>query len=377
MKFFLKVFLLLVLSINVLVAAPISTSAKYAVIMDFDTENLLLNKSAKSKIYPASMSKLMTLYILFEEISEGSITLDSEFLVSKKAWKKGGSKMFVEVGSYVKIKDLLKGIIVQSGNDACIVVAEGISGSEQAFADLMNVKAKELGLQNSNFKNSTGWPDKDHYMTAYDLALLSKKIISNFPSFFNMFREKEFTFNNIKQGNRNPLLYSYKFSDGLKTGYTEESGFSLTATASKSGRRLIAVLSGMDSIKERKDETIKLLEWGFREYVNVNLFEENETIIEADVWLGNKAIIDLITKDTINFTLHKKNISNYSATVVYNNPIAAPISVNTQYGKLIIKNTFKGDITYPLYAKENIKKAGIFKKISSVFSYFVFGGYAK
>ncbi len=377
MKFLLKVFLLLVLGINVLATAPIATTAKYAVIMDFDTENILLDKSANIRIYPASMSKLMTLYILFEQISEGSISLDSEFLVSQKAWKKGGSKMFVEVGSYVKIKDLLKGIIVQSGNDACIVVAEGISGSEQAFADLMNSKAKELGLQNSNFKNSTGWPDKDHYMTPYDLALLSKKIINNFPSFFNMFREKEFTFNNIKQGNRNPLLYSYKFSDGLKTGYTEESGFSLAATAEKSGRRLIAVLSGMNSVKERKDETIKLLEWGFREYININLFEVNETIVEADVWLGNKAIIELITKEDINFTLHKKNINNYSATVVYDNPIAAPIKTNTQYGKLIIKNTYKGILTYPLYAKENIKKAGIFKKVSSAFSYFLFGGYAE
>tara|TARA_A100001011_G_scaffold388784_1_gene469094 strand:- start:1455 stop:2627 length:1173 start_codon:yes stop_codon:yes gene_type:complete len=377
MKFLLKIFLLIVALINVLVAAPISTSAKYAIIMDFDTENILLDKSAKSRIYPASMSKLMTLYILFEQISEGAISFDSEFLVSKKAWKKGGSKMFVEVGSYVKVIDLLKGIIIQSGNDACIVVAEGISGNEQAFADLMNVKAKELGLLNSNFKNSTGWPDKDHYMTPYDLALLSKKIIDTFPSFLNMFKEKEFTFNNIKQGNRNPLLYSYKYSDGLKTGYTDESGFSLAATALKSGRRLITVLSGMDSVKERRDETIKLLEWGFREYVNVNLFEKNEAIIEVDVWLGNKAIIELITKEDINFTLRKKNINNYSASVVYNNPIAAPIKTNIQYGKLVIKNTFKGTLTYPLYAKQNINKAGIFKKISSAFSYFIFGGYAE
>ena len=319
----------------------------------------------------------MTLYILFEEISKGSINMESEFLVSEKAWKKGGSKMFVEIGSYVKVKDLLKGIIVQSGNDACIVVAEGISGSEDAFADLMNTKAKELGLLNSNFKNSTGWPDDEHYMTSYDLALLSKKIIHDFPSFFNMFKEREFTFNNIKQGNRNPLLYTYKFSDGLKTGYTDASGFSLAATAEKSGRRIIAVLSGMESVKERKDETIKLLEWGFREYININLFEKNETIIEADVWLGDKAIIDLITNQNVHFTLQKKNINNYSAKVVYNNPISAPINQNTEYGKLIIENTFKGTLEYPLYAREQIKKAGVFKKISSAFSFFIFGGYAE
>ena len=377
MIFFFKLLILFFIYLKPILAVPISTSAKFAVIMDFDTENILLDKEANSRIYPASMSKLMTLYILFEEISNGSISMDSEFLVSEKAWKKGGSKMFVEVGSYVKVKDLLKGIIVQSGNDACIVVAEGVSGSEEAFVDLMNSKSKKLGLLNSNFKNSTGWPDNEHYMTPYDLALLSKKIINDFPSFFNMFKEKEYTFNNIKQGNRNPLLYSYKFSDGLKTGYTEASGFSLAATAEKSGRRLIAVLSGMDNVKERKDETIKLLEWGFREYININLFNKNETIIEADVWLGDKPIIDLITKENINFTLQKKNINNYAAKVVYNNPIPAPIYSNTVYGKLIIKNTFKGDLVYPLYAKENIKKAGAFKKISSAISFFLFGGYAE
>ena len=377
MIFFLKLLILLVIYVKPISAAPISTTAKFAIIMDFDTENILLDKDANAKIFPASMSKLMTLYILFEEISEGSINMESEFLVSKKAWKKGGSKMFVEIGSYVKVKDLLRGIVVQSGNDACIVVAEGISGTEDAFVDLMNAKAKQLGLLNSNFKNSTGWPDDEHYMTSYDLALLSKKIIHDFPAFFNMFKEKEFTFNNIKQGNRNPLLYSYKFSDGLKTGYTEASGFSLAATAEKSGQRLIAVLSGMESVKERKDEAIKLLEWGFREYVNVNLFDKNETIIEADVWLGDKAIMDLITHQNVNFTLQKKNINNYSAKVVYNNPVPAPIKQNTEYGKLIIENTFKGTLVYPLYAREKIKKAGVFKKISSAFSFFIFGGYAK
>lgn len=377
MNTILKLFLLYFTINNIIIASPISTSAKFAIIMDFDTENILLNKDAKAKIYPASMSKLMTVYILFEEISKGNISMESEFLVSEKAWKKGGSKMFVEVGSYVKVKDLLKGIIVQSGNDACIVVAEGISGSEEAFVDLMNIKSKKLGLLNSSFKNSTGWPDTNHYMTPYDLALLSKKIISDFPNLFNMFKDKEFTFNNIKQGNRNPLLYSYKFSDGLKTGYTEESGFSLAATASKSGRRLIAVLSGMNSIKERKNETIKLLEWAFREYVNINLFQKNETIIEADVWLGNKAIVDLISTEDVHFTLRKSNINNYAAKIIYNNPIAAPIKPNIEYGKLIIENTFKGDLIYPLYAKEDIKKAGVFKKFSSAFSYFIFGGYAQ
>ena len=377
MKLIIKLLIVLIASIKLVSSAPITTTAKYAIIIDYETENILLDKSASSRIYPASMSKLMTLYILFDEITQGNLNLDNEFVVSKKAWKKGGSKMFVEAGSNVKIKDLLKGIIVQSGNDACIVVAEGISGSEEAFADLMNLKAKEIGLLNSNFMNSTGWPDDNHYMTPYDLALLSKRIIEDFPTFFEMFQEKEFTYNNIKQGNRNPLLYSYNFSDGLKTGYTEASGFSLAATASKSGRRLIAILSGMDSVKERKDETIKLFEWAFREYVNINLFKKQESVIEADVWLGNKAIVELITNQDINFTLRKKNINKYTAKVIYNNPIAAPIKTDTEYGKLIINNTLKGEVSYPLFAKDNIKKAGVFKKISSAFTYFIFGGYVE
>ncbi len=372
-----KILIILFLSVQNLTSAPIFTKAKYAIVMDYDTENILFSKLANEKIYPASMSKLMTLYLLFEELSQGTISLESEFNVSKKAWKKGGSKMFVEANSYVKVKDLLKGIIVQSGNDACIVVAEGISGNEKTFAELMNAKAKELGLKNSNFTNSTGWPDKNHYMTPLDLAILSKRIIEDFPEFFSMFKDKEYTYNNIKQTNRNPLLYSYKFSDGLKTGYTEESGFSLAATADKSGRRLIAILSGMESARERKEETIKIFEWAFREYVNVHLFNQNETIIEADVWLGKKALIDLITNKDIKFTLKKKNLKKYTAKVVYNSPIQAPIEKNKEYAKILITNTISGKIEYPLYAKENIKKAGVFKKLSSALSYFIFGGYAE
>ena len=358
-------------------SAPISTKAKYAIVIDYDTEAILFEKDAYEKIYPASMSKLMTLYVLFDELSKGTLDLDTEFFVSKKAWKKGGSKMFVEPETKIKIKELLKGIIVQSGNDACIVVAEGISGDEEAFSDLMNEKAREMGLKGSNFTNSTGWPDENHYMTPYDVAILSKKIIEDFPNFFKMFKDKEYTFNNIKQNNRNPLLYSYKYADGLKTGYTEESGFSLAATAKKANRRLIAVLSGMENNKERRDETTKVIEWAFREYTNVNLFKANEPIVEADVWLGNKAIVDLITKYDVEFTIPKKNLKTYTAKVLYNSPIEAPINKDSIYGKLVVSNTINGQIEYQLYANEVIKKAGVFKKLSSAISYFIFGGYAE
>ena len=379
MKFFLIKFycLLLFLLISNAYALPITTSAKYALIVDYETGNVLYEKESNKRISPASMSKLMTLYILFEAIQDGSIDLDSEFLVSKKAWKKGGSRMFLEPATRVKVLDLIRGIIIQSGNDACIVVAEGLSGSEELFAEMMNIKAREIGLISSNYTNSTGWPDDNHYMSLIDLATLSKRIIYDFPEFFYLFKEKEYTFNDISQNNRNPLLYSYKHSDGLKTGYTEESGFALSSTAKKGNRRLILILSGMKSMKERRKEAIKLFEWAFREYTNINLFADEESIIEADVWLGKKAIIDLYSKENIVLTVKRKNIKDFKAKVIYDSPIPAPIYKDREYAKLVISNTVKGNLVYPLFAKEEIEKAGIFKKISSAISYIIFGGYAE
>ena len=336
----------------------------------------MYSKNTTSKIYPASMSKLMTLYILFEEIQNGSLSLDTNLNVSKKAWKKGGSKMFLEPGKKVTVRDILKGIIVQSGNDACIVVAENISGDEDSFADLMNEKAQELNLQFSNFTNSTGWPDDNHYMTVSDLAILSAKVIKDFPEFFHLFKEKSFTYNEITQNNRNPLLYSYKYADGLKTGYTEASGYSLAATALKNNRRLILVVSGLNNEKERKEETQKLFEWAYKNFINIKLFNKNEIIQQADVWIGKKAITDLYSNTDVLFTIKKVNKKKFNAKVIFNNPIVAPINKNTSYGKLIITDTLKGTIEYPLYSKEEIDKAGFFKKITTAFSYLIFGGYA-
>ncbi len=369
-------FLLVYLS-TTLYALPASTSAKYALIIDYDTGSILFEKDADKKVFPASMSKLMTLYILFEAISAGTVKLDETFFVSKKAWKKGGSKMFLEPESQVKVEELLKGIIVQSGNDACIVVAEALSGNEESFAELMNLKATQLGLKNSNFTNSTGWPDKDHYMTPYDLAILSKKIISDFPEFFHLFKEKKYNYNSIEQNNRNPLLFSYNISDGLKTGYTEESGFSLAATAKKDSKRLILILSGMNSARERKKEAIKLFEWAFREHTNISLFSNQDVVIESDVWLGKNAVVELFSKENIIFTVRKRDLKKYEAKVIYSSPIPAPIIKGQQYAKLKITNTIGGEIEYPLFAKEGIEKAGVFKKITSALSFLIFGGYAE
>ena len=285
--------------------------------------------------------------------------------------------MFLEPNSRVKVKDLIKGIIVQSGNDACIVVAEALSGDEESFAKLMNVKANNLGLKNSNFVNSTGWPDNDHYMTSHDLAKLSIRIIKDFPEFFHMFKERKFTYNNIEQNNRNPLLFSYNFSDGLKTGYTEDSGYSLAASAKKNSQRVILILSGMESKKERKKESIKLFEWAFREYTNVSLYKKDETIVEADVWLGKKAIVELYSSKDVLFTIHRKNLKEFQAIVSYNSPIPAPIEENVEYAKLVITNTANGNLEYSLFAKNKIEKAGVLQKLTSALSYLIFGGYAE
>ena len=369
--------LIILININGLVASNFSSKADFATVIDFDTGAILYEKNSNSKVYPASMSKLMTLYILFEEIQNGAYTLDTELDVSEKAWRKGGSKMFLEPGKKVTIKDILKGIIIQSGNDACIVVAESISGDEESFADLMNEKAVELGLKNSNFTNSTGWPDKNHYMTVSDLAKLSSKMIRDFPQFFYLFKEKKFSYNNISQNNRNPLLFSYKFADGLKTGHTEASGFSLAATALKNNRRLILIISGLNSEKERKEESKKLFEWAFKNFTNIRLYNKDDVVLQADVWIGKKSVTDLYSNQNIIFTIKKEDKEKFEAKVIFDNPIIAPINTKTVYGKLIINNTIKGDIEYPLYSREQISKAGFFRKITTAISYLVFGGYAE
>ena len=371
------VFFIFILSFKTLLSANFLSKANFALVVDFQTGAILYEKNATSKVYPASMSKLMTLYILFEEIENGNYTLDTKLEVSEKAWRKGGSKMFLEMGKDVSVKDLLKGIIIQSGNDACIVVAENISGDESSFADLMNKKAKEIGLYNSNFTNSTGWPDENHYMTASDLAILSSRIIKDFPQFFYLFKEKKFSYNNISQNNRNPLLYSYNFADGLKTGYTEDSGYSLAATAVKSNRRLILILSGLNSEKERKDEAKKLFEWAFKNFVNISLYKKEDVVQQIDVWIGKKAVTDLYSKQDIIFTVKKENRKNFQAKVIFDNPVVAPINTETAYGKLVVGNTTNGVLEYPLYSKEIIEKAGFFKKITNSLSYLIFGGYAE
>ena len=315
----------------------------------------------------------MTAYLAFEEIKSGRLKLEDKILISENAWRKRGSKMFVEVNDEVAVSDILRGIIVQSGNDAAIALAEHLQGSEAAFADKMTKKARDLGLKKAKFKNATGWPDEEHKITARELGLLAKLTIMNFPDLYSIYAEKSYTFNNIKQGNRNPLLYDGSGSDGLKTGHTKAAGYGLTASVSKAGRRLVMVLNGMKSSRERKREAKKLIEWGFREYENYKIFEKEETVTDIDVWLGKDSRVSAFIKDEIKLTVRRTDSEKVKTTLHYEEPIAAPIKQGQIVGILKIKVPNQTLREYPLFAKQSIEKLGVWGRIMAAVNYLVWG----
>ena len=330
-------------------AFAIETKARNAILIDYDTGAYLYAKDAQKMVPPASMSKLMTVYVLFSKLKDGSLSLDDTFTVSENAWRKGGaasggSTMFLKIGEKVRVEDLIKGILIQSGNDACIVVAENIAGSEEDFVDEMMKAAQKLGLKNSSFANATGLPHPDHRMSMEDLAILARHIIKEFPEYYSIFSMKEFTHNGIKQGNRNPLLYSMSNADGLKTGHTEEAGYSLTASAKKGDRRLIEVMAGMSSNKERSDEAEKLMSWGFREYNNYKVLTAGQKIATIPVWFGTQKSIDLIVPETVLRTLKKNKVSKLKMTAEYDKPAKAPIKKGDKLGFVKINIPEQTDI---------------------------------
>jgi D-alanyl-D-alanine carboxypeptidase (penicillin-binding protein 5/6) len=365
----------------------IDTSAKYAILMDYDSGRILLNKNSKVAMAPASMSKLMTIYMVFEAIKLDRISLDTELLVSENAWRKkdkkngkelspSGSSMFLEPLTKVTVEELLRGIIVQSGNDACIVIAEALNGSEEAFAEKMNEKSIELGLKDSHFTNSTGWPDKNHLMSSLDLAKLANKLYKEFPEYMHYFSEKKFTYNGIAQSNRNPVLYQDIGADGLKTGYTKISGHGLVASAvQENGKRLILVLNGVEGKKLRAIEAERILSWGFREFQNIVLFEKNEIVDVANIWLGNRPTVPLIVKEKIVLTLSKANKKNdLKAIVKYISPLMPPLNKDTSVAKLLIK-TNNGELVseHKLYLEYEINKAGPMGRLFGSLSYLIWG----
>ena len=354
---------LLILLFNFSKVLSLETAAKQAVLYDYETKSIIFEKNIDDLMSPSSMSKIMTIYYLFKKIKEGEITIDDEFEVSKKAWKKGGSKMFVEINSKVRVEDLIRGIIVQSGNDACIVVAEGISGSEAAFAEELNLLADEIGLKDSNFTNSTGWPDPEHLMTINDLLTLTIRTIEDFPDLYNYYAEKEFTYNDIKQLNRNPLLYKDIPADGLKTGHTSLGGYGLVATTKFNDRRLILVLNGLSSNSERSKESQRLMRIGFNMFKNVTLAEKEERITSIPVWSGKKKRIDVYANENISFTIQKRFEKNLNYKIRYQSPLIAPIKKNSVVAELLVKNNNEIIKVFKLYANESIKKINFFSKI--------------
>ena len=356
----------------------IETTAKQVYLFDYDTGTVLLGKDYNTEMSPASMSKLMTLYMVFERLKDGRLSLDDEFTVSENAWKKGGSvsgssTMFLPPKSKVKVSDLLRGVIIQSGNDACITIAENISGSEGDFAEEMERKAAEIGLTHSRFANATGWPNENQKMSAEDLAHLAKIIIKEFPEYYEVFSEKTFTYNNITQGNRNPLLYRVSYADGLKTGHTKESGYGLVGSAKKDGRRLIMVLNGLETNKDRASESEKVIRWGFREFDNYNLYSKGETVFNAEVWLGQKEKVAVAVDSDVVITIQKNKTRNTTIKAVYNNPIKVPITKGQKIGTLQVEIPDQEIKEFPLVAAEDVQKLGLFGKIIESVKILIFG----
>ena len=349
------------------------TAAPQAILIDHHTGTILLEKDSDIPVPPASLSKLMTSYMVFEEIKNGGLALEDLVPVSEKAWRMGGSKMFVEVDDQVSVEDLLRGVIVQSGNDACIVLAETISGSEPAFSDLMTDKARQMGLTNSTFRNSTGWPDPEHKMSVRDVSLLTRSIITSFPEFLPLFSEREFTYNGIRQGNRNPLLYKNIGVDGMKTGHTKEAGYSLAATATRNGRRLILVLTGLDTAQQRSVEGERLFDFGFRKFNNYTLFEDGETVDTADLWLGDLPRVPLIIENALTVTLPRDKRDKLAVSVLFESPIPAPVKIGDAIATLRVEAPDTELIEIPLLAGKSISRSGPFRRISGALNYMLFG----
>ncbi len=371
-KFTLKILIVTIIFLLPKSSIAVDSVAKTAFIMDLSTNEVLLDKNSNKKTYPSSMTKMMTVLVAFEKIKNGTLSMDQEFLISKKAWKMGGSKMFIEVDKKVKVSDLLLGIVVQSGNDASIALAEGISGTEETFVIEMNNLGKKIGLSGTNFVNSSGWPDDKHYTTAKDLAIIAKYTIENHPELYRMYKLNDFTYNGIKQDNRNPLLYTFDGADGFKTGYTEAAGYGLVGSAERGGRRLIIVLNGIESSRMRAQEALRLMDWGFNNFELIDFFKKNELVYEANTWLGKDNKVNLITINDVKVSIPKAQLSSASADVIVEEPIETPIKKGDVLANLQISYADK-KIQFPLAAGEDIEQKGFFSRIISALYYIVLG----
>ena len=379
-----KLFIILIVVyfkiISVTFANP-NINARTWILYDFHSEEVLFEFDADAQIYPASMTKIMTSIIAFDLLKKNKISLDDKFVVSENAWRlsqSGYSSMFIMVNDEVSVEDLLKGIIIASGNDACVALAEGIAGSEENFADMMNEKADEIGMTSTNFTNSSGINDPDNVSTVRDIAIMSKYLIQNYPNYYEMFKEKTFTWDRtggdpIKQGNRNPLLYKNIGVDGVKTGYLAVEKYSLASSMKKKDRRLIAVASGFPTKNLRSSESLKLLNWGLR---NTNTFEvskKDETIFELETWLGRNKKIKAKTNEDYYITIDKKNIRHLKISLQYYGPLVAPIRNGEKIANIIVYNKNEIIKELPLYAAEDLKKVNFFQSLFTSINYLIWG----
>ena len=378
-RFFTVIFFYLIF-ISSLTANP-SLNIRTGILVDYHSDEILYELDADAQIYPASMTKIMTSIIAFDLLKKNKLSLEDTFVVSENAWRlsqSGYSSMFIMINDQVSVDDLLKGIIIASGNDACVALAEGIAGTEENFAEMMNEKALEIGMTSTNFTNSSGINDPDNVSTVRDIAIMSKYLILNYPDYYELFKEKTFTWDRtggepIKQGNRNPLLYKNVGADGVKTGYLAVEKYSLASSVKKNDRRLIAVASGFPTKNLRSSDSLKLLNWGFR---NTNTFEvsiADNSAFELDTWLAKKDKIKVITNEDYYITINKKDIRNLNVKIQYNGPIVAPIDKGEKIGSLVVSNKTEVIKKLPLYAAEDLKKVNFFKSLITSLNYLIWG----
>jgi D-alanyl-D-alanine carboxypeptidase (penicillin-binding protein 5/6) len=360
----LAVLLLAALTPSATRAQGYETRAAQAVLIDVETGTVLFEKDADARMPPASMAKLMTMAVVFDAIRGGRLSLDQEFVVSEAAWRQGGAPsrgttMFAELGSSIRVEDLIRGVIVQSANDGCIILAEGMAGTQEAFADLMNKEAERLGLGNSHFTNPTGYADPAQYMSARDLATLTAYLISEFPEFYKIYAEPEFTWNKIRQLNRNPLLAMNIGADGLTTGSTDESGFGLAGSTVQNGQRLILVINGVPTDKLRNEEARKLIDWGYNEFERVRLFEEGEVVAEARVFGGAEARVGLVSKGPLELLLPIGSRDMLRAEVVYDGPLPAPVEAGREVGVIKVTTSEGMTMQAPVYTAADVGVGGL------------------
>lgn len=352
---------------------PVDTMAKWAFIQDFDTGAILLDKGGDSQMPPSSMTKLMTMYLVYERLKKGHLKLTDVMTVSARAAALGGSRMFLDVGKTIGVEDLIRGVIVQSGNDAATVLAESIGGTEEKFVELMNAKARELGLKGSSFRNPTGWPDAGQYMTAHDIARLARRIIVDFPEYYKYDSEKTFKYNNIDQPNRHPMVQAGT-ADGLKTGHTDAGGYGLVASSRRDGRRVLMVVNGMSTMHERASESERLMNWAFSSFENVRLFSAGEVVDNAPVWLGREKTVPLVGGSDLVVTLPKAWRETASIKVSYEAPLKAPIIKGQPAGSLVLRGRGVPAMNVPLLAGNDVARLNLPMRGLAVVSHYVSGG---